>query len=137
MYTRRAEWSDVWMDVATALARRSSCIRSRVGAVIVHDNYRVWPGFNGPPPGHLNCDRGGCPRGNKSFSELPSGSSFSSPQGFCTAVHAEMNAKKKFLDAGMTVDSKTFIYTTREPCAGCWTGLLDIGFLRPQVIWSR
>lgn len=121
--------------MARAVAPRSSCIRSQVGAVIVRDNMWTFVGYNGPSKGKPNCDKGGCPRGRKSFEELPSGAAFDMDEGFCTAVHAEINALSKFL-AVMSVTPSTMLYTTREPCAGCWQKLLSAGFLVSQVVWA-
>jgi hypothetical protein len=28
------------------------------------------------------------------------------------------------------------LYTTREPCEKCWDELIELGFMRDQVIWS-
>lgn len=121
--------------MAAAVAKRSSCIRSQVGAVIVHDNFWTYVGYNGPSRGKVNCDDGGCPRGRKSFEELPSGSGFDGYVGFCTAVHAEINALSKFL-GHRPVNGRTILYTTREPCAGCWHKLLAAGFTTDQIVWG-
>jgi dCMP deaminase len=107
-----------------------------VGAVVVVDNQDVYVGYNGPESGAINCDKGGCPRGQKSFDELPSGAAFDSRTGFCTAVHAEINALRKYLASSRNgVTSKAVLYTTREPCHRCWTQLLAAGFSINQIVW--
>ena len=142
MDSSRADWSEVWLDVATAVAKRSSCGRSLVGAVLVLMNVDSYVGYNGPRKGELNCDQGGCPRGLKSFEELPSASSFDGV-GRCTAVHAEMNALLRFQHSNQTTHvsvrrlmlSHSVLYITREPCEDCWHQILRTGMTRDQVVW--
>lgn len=118
------------------MANRSSCVRSQVGAVIVVDNRDTYVGYNGPESGAVNCDEGGCPRGKKTFDELPSGAAFNGRAGFCTAVHAEINALRKYMAASRVgVTSKAVLFTTREPCHQCWTQLLAAGFTVNQIVW--
>lgn len=133
---RRADWPEVWLGVAQAVAGRSSCVRAQVGAVVVVDNQLTYVGYNGPESGETNCDQGGCPRGQKSFEELPSGAAFNGREGFCTAVHAEINALQKYLRVHIDVTSRAVLYTTREPCHQCWTQLLAAGFTVNQIVWS-
>lgn len=134
--SHRADWPTVWLGVAQAVAQRSSCIRSQVGAVIVVDNQETYVGYNGPESGETNCDKGGCPRGQKSFDELPSGAAFNSLAGLCTAVHAEMNALRKYLKAHPEgVTGEVVLFSTREPCQGCWMQLLMAGFTTNQIVW--
>ncbi|QKY78613.1 deoxycytidylate deaminase [Streptomyces phage Dryad] len=119
------------------MAERSSCVRSQVGAVVVLDNQETFIGYNGPESGEVNCNNGGCPRGLKSFEELPSGHVFRG-EGYCTAVHAEINALRKYLRAHPEgVTSKAVLFTTREPCHKCWTELLAAGFTINQIVWSN
>jgi deoxycytidylate deaminase len=46
----RASWQDTWLEVAFAIAKRSSCTNRQVGCVIVDTTNRpVATGYNGPP----------------------------------------------------------------------------------------
>ncbi|AVP41401.1 deoxycytidylate deaminase [Streptomyces phage Yara] len=131
MTSVRKPWEEVWLNVARDVADRSSCVRDQVGAVVVLDNYHVWIGYNGPAAGQLNCCDGGCPRGLKSLAEQPRGGSY----GDCTAVHAEVNAIHKMLESWGYYEDGMILYTTREPCTGCWGKILASGFSKEQVIW--
>lgn len=133
--SHRADWPTVWLGVAQAVASRSSCIRSQVGAVVVVDNQETYVGYNGPESGETNCDKGGCPRGRMTFEELPSNSPFDITEGYCSAVHAEINALRKYLKVHRIVTSKAVLFTTREPCHMCWTELLKAGFTGNQIVW--
>ena len=49
------------MKIADIAKRRSNCMKSSVGAVIVNENNRVVStGYNGTPQGLLSCFRMGC-----------------------------------------------------------------------------
>src|SRR5262245_13898137 len=51
---RRPTWDETWLVVADAIALRSVCSRSQVGAVIVSPTNRiVATGYNGPPSGWI------------------------------------------------------------------------------------
>lgn len=46
----RPSWDETWLNVAVVIARRSTCVRAQVGAVIVDPKNRVVAtGYNGPP----------------------------------------------------------------------------------------
>ena len=49
------------MKMADVAKRRSNCMKSSVGAVIVNDSHRVVStGYNGTPQGLKSCFRSGC-----------------------------------------------------------------------------
>ena len=53
------------MKIADIARRRSNCMKSSVGAVIVNDNNRVVStGYNGTPIGLISCFKDGCNRCN-------------------------------------------------------------------------
>lgn len=125
------------------MAKRSSCARSQVGAVLVVDNFWTFVGYNGPEAGRTNCDEGGCPRGLLTNEQLPHGARFDGV-GECCAVHAEINAMLKFQHHYWSTDKEVFkliletcvLYTTREPCEKCWPDIRK--WLRTdQVVWSK
>ncbi len=65
-YTRegrytRPNWDDYFMLIAESVASRASCPRASVGVVIVStDNRILSTGYNGSPPGELDCLEAGC-----------------------------------------------------------------------------
>jgi dCMP deaminase len=108
----RATWDQTWLRVAMAVAQRSRCVNSAVGAVVVtYDNRLNSTGYNGPPRGlKLDGDCAGwCPRaqGEKT---IPSDYSA------CASIHAEVNA---LLRADATVIENGKMYVTRAPCINC------------------
>ena len=45
----RPTWDEYFMDFAMLTARRSTCLRRQVGAVIVQDKHIIATGYNGAP----------------------------------------------------------------------------------------
>jgi len=57
----RPTFDEIYMDVVDVIARRSTCLRKRVGAVITYDHRILSHGYNGVPSGHEHCcDTGKC-----------------------------------------------------------------------------
>ena len=74
----------MFMMMAEAAARRSTCRRLNVGAILTYQNNVVSIGYNGPPPGEPHCYGGDC--------GVP----------MCTrSIHAEFNAIVRAADAGL------------------------------------
>ena len=75
-----------YLDIAAAVAARSTCLRRQYGAVIVKNDTIVSTGYNGAARGVLNCcDSGECWR---EANGIPHGEQYEK----CQAVHAEANA---------------------------------------------
>jgi dCMP deaminase len=74
-----------FLNIALSVAKRSTCLRRKFGAVIVKDNTIVGTGYNGTARGVVNCYEVGC---IKDEMGAPSGKAYD----FCPAVHAEENA---------------------------------------------
>lgn len=72
------------MHLADLAARRSNCMKRRVGCVLVRGGRVISTGYNGTPRGLQNCNEGGCPRCNIGEG---SGQSLSS----CLCMHAEVS----------------------------------------------
>ena len=83
-FSGRPDKDTYYLDIALAVAKRSTCLRRRYGAVIVKDDVIIATGYNGSPRGEVNCcDCGICKRADK-----PRGEGYE----LCPAVHAEQNA---------------------------------------------
>ncbi len=68
MAHQRPGLDDYFMEIALVVAKRSTCLRRQVGAVIVKGKQIVSTGYNGAPAGHVHCADIGCARAN-----VPSG----------------------------------------------------------------
>ena len=75
-----------YLDIAAAVAARSTCLRRQYGAIIVKNDMVLSTGYNGSSRGRLNCcDLGECWR---EAHHIPHGEQYEK----CQAVHAEANA---------------------------------------------
>ena len=109
----RPDWTDYFLNLAHAVAARTSCPRvihlGGVGAVLVGSNHRVLGiGYCGAPPGQPQCDEEGCLIVNG---------------GCVRTVHAELNA---LLHAQSSQRPKT-LYCTLSPCMSCFNAALAAG----------
>jgi dCMP deaminase len=110
----RPGWPYYFLRIAQAVAERSDCRRSKVGAVIVDAGLRiVSTGYVGTAPGEPGCLAGVCPRGLRTTAEVPPGSAYND----CISFHAEVNA---LLYSDRTRHENGCIYVTREPCHWCY-----------------
>ena len=83
----RPNWDEYFMEVAELTAKRSTCLRRQVGAVIVKDKRIVATGYNGAPRGRINCcDLGYCTKKQLLPNQRHGG------YDACRSVHSEQNA---------------------------------------------
>ena len=72
------------MEIASLVAKRSTCGRRKVGAILVRDKRVLATGYNGPPTGIPHCIDVGCLREEMG---IPSGERHE----LCRGLHAEQN----------------------------------------------
>lgn len=130
----RLDFCEYGLLLAEAVALRADCTRRRVGAVIIDSHRRiVGTGYNGAPPGRPGClTSGACPRGQKTYAEIPLASTYAPGAAGvnCIALHAEENA---LLHSSRLDRDGATIYITDEPCPNCSRILAGSG-LR-QAVW--
>ena len=123
---RRPSWDEYFMDMAVLTAKRSTCLRRQVGAVIVKDKHIIATGYNGAPRGVPHCDeKGGCLRQQLN---VPSGERHE----LCRALHAEQNAIIQVATLGQSIEGGT-IYVTNQPCVICAKMIINAGIRRIVV----
>ncbi len=117
----RPTWDEYFMEMAEVTAKRSTCLRRHVGAVIVQDKHIIATGYNGAPRGIEHCGEreGGCLREQLG---IPSGEKHE----LCRALHAEQNAIIQAATLGQSVEGAT-IYVTNQPCVICAKMLINAG----------
>ena len=120
---RRPPWDEYFLEICAVVAKRSTCLRRRVGAILVKDRRILTTGYNGAPRGLRHCaELGGCPR---EMQGVPSGERHE----LCRALHAEQNAIiQAALHGVSTVGAITYI--TNQPCALCAKMLINAGVER-------
>ena len=110
----RPSWDDYFLGITFQVAKRSTCDRAQVGAIIVKDRRILTTGYNGAPAGLPHCDEVG---------HLMVG-------GHCVrTLHAEQNAIIQAALHGVTVAGGT-IYVTHQPCLTCAKMIINAGIRR-------
>lgn len=119
----RLSWDQYFMEIAKVVAQRSTCLRARVGCVIVKDRSIVATGYNGSPAGMPHCTEVGCLIYR---SEDPDGN----PEENCyRTIHGEINAISQAARRGVSID-RADVYVTHSPCMHCLKTLLNTGVRR-------
>jgi dCMP deaminase len=122
----RPSWDEYFMEMAMLTAKRSTCIRRNVGAVIVQDKHIIATGYNGAPKGIPHCDEiGGCLRERMN---IPSGERHE----LCRALHAEQNAIIQAATLAQSIEGAS-IYITNQPCVICAKMIINAGIKRIVV----
>jgi len=131
MNTKRIGKQDYYLNIATEVSKRGTCLRRNFGAVIVNHDEIVSTGYTGAPRKAKNCvDIGHCPRDE---SKIPSGERYE----LCRSVHAEMNAvihasRKEAIGGimylmGIEVGSGKPVPDGAEPCLLCKRVIINAG----------
>ena len=111
-----------FMKLAYQYAEQSTCVRRKVGAVIVKDNIQLSGGYNGAPSGLQHCTNETCIRKKLNIS---SGQQHEK----CRGAHGEMNAISQAAKNGVNIDGST-IYCTTQPCIYCAKAIVNSGIKR-------
>lgn len=108
-----------FMNIASVVSQRSTCLRRKVGAVLVDTSKRIIAtGYNGAPSGLMHCNVVGCLRDEL---KIPSGKDHQ----LCRALHAEQNALMQVSDRALIKGST--LYCTTSPCIICAKLLANFG----------
>jgi dCMP deaminase len=118
----RPPWDVYFMRIAREVAERSTCLRRKVGAVLVRERRILTTGYNGAPRGIKHCSERGCLREELN---VPSGERHE----LCRGLHAEMNALLQAAVHGVQVNGST-LYCTNTPCSLCSKMLINAGIGR-------
>jgi dCMP deaminase len=113
-HAERPPWDEYFMQITFEVAKRSTCPRAAVGAVIVREKRILTTGYNGSPMGLPHCTEAGCLMVND----------------HCVrTLHAEQNAIIQGALHGVDVSGST-IYVTHQPCLVCAKMAINAGIKR-------
>ena len=115
----RPTWEEYFMDITHLVAKRSTCLRRQVGAVLVRDKKILATGYNGAPSGLDHCLEIGCLREKLG---IPSGERHE----LCRGLHAEQNAIIQAAYHGVEIRGAT-LYCTNHPCIICSKMIINAG----------
>jgi dCMP deaminase len=115
----RPSWENYFMDITTLVAKRSTCTRRAVGAIIVKDKRVLSTGYNGAPSGIEHCIEIGCLREKL---DVPSGERHE----LCRGIHAEQNAIIQAAYYGVSIND-SILFCTNLPCSICAKMIINSG----------
>ena len=127
----RIDKMNYYLDIAKAVAGRSTCLRKKSGAVVVNNDEIISTGYSGAPRGRENCiDLGYCCK-KKIFPDVRH-----SGYDACRSVHAEQNAiisasRRDTIDStlylvGINYKDHTYVENA-NPCALCKRMIINSG----------
>lgn len=119
MSEKRPDWHSYFMDIAEIVSKRSTCIRRKVGALIVKDKRILSTGYNGAPSNLPHCWEKGCLREKLN---VPPGHRHE----LCRGLHAEQNAIIQAAYHGVSIKD-AILYSTHLPCSICMKMLINAG----------
>lgn len=125
---------EYYLNIAKEVSIRSTCMMSRIGAIIVKDDQIVATGYNGAPRSTKDCyGHNLCMRRKLN---IPSGQRYE----LCRSVHAEQNAIINAARAGVSLlNGDMFIYGIKQstgetinvfPCFICKKMIINAGIVR-------
>jgi dCMP deaminase len=116
----RLSWDQYFLMITRQVAERSTCLRAKVGAVIVRDRSILATGYNGAPAGMPHCLDVGCLIYR---SETPDGEL---EENCFRTIHAEINAIAQAARNGSAIRDAS-VYITHSPCIHCLKTLVNTG----------
>jgi len=122
----RPSYDEYFMEMAHVVAKRSTCLRRKVGAILVKDKHILSTGYNGAPKGMDHCSETGCLREHMN---IPSGERHE----LCRGLHAEQNVIIQAAVFGTSIKGST-LYCTYTPCVVCVKMLINAGVL--EIIYA-
>lgn len=102
------------LEVAQVIAKRSTCSRRAVGAVLSREGRILSTGYNGAPAGMDHCDH-----------TIDDDPAITCPY----VIHAEANAILFAAKHGVATEGAD-LYTTLTPCDNCAKMIINAGILR-------
>ncbi len=117
--SERPSWDTYFMDITFLVAKRSTCMRRAVGAIVVKDKRILSTGYNGAPTGIKHCSEAGCLRAEM---KVPSGEKHE----LCRGIHAEQNAIIQAAFHGVGIKGAT-LFCTNLPCSICAKMIINAG----------
>ena len=113
----RPHWNEYFIEMAFLVSKRSTCLRRKVGAVIVIENQIISTGYNGAPKNVRHCAETGCLREQM---QVPTGQRHE----LCRGIHAEQNAIIQAAINGSSIKGGE-LYCTNQPCVICSKMLIN------------
>ena len=122
----RPSYDEYFMEMANVVSKRSTCLRRKVGAILVKDKHILSTGYNGAPKGLKHCSEVGCLREELNVSP-------GERHELCRGLHAEQNAIIQAAVFGISIKNSV-LYCTNTPCVVCVKMLINAGV--KEIVYS-
>jgi len=137
MQSKRPSKDWYYIGIAKEVSKRATCLRRKIGAILVVDDEIRATGYCGSPRGAKNCvDLGFCIRQRDG---IPSGERYE----YCKSVHAEQNvlisaARRDIIGGTMYISGEDLVGDLKsknpnvwiEPCSLCKKMIINAGVVR-------
>ncbi|MBB5021905.1 deoxycytidylate deaminase [Desulfurispira natronophila] len=125
----RPDWDEYFFNITLEVARRASCLRRQIGAIVVRDKRIIATGYNGAPPGvRSSMEIGSCLRDERG---IASGTHHE----ICRGLHAEQNAILQAARFGTSAQGST-LYCTHQPCSICAKIIIGAGIVEVKYLYG-
>jgi dCMP deaminase len=114
----RISREEMYFGICDVLRKRSTCLRGKVGCIVVRDRRVIAMGYNGAPLGTPHCFELGC--------NVPDDQHILGCQ---RAIHAEANAIAFAARGGVNSDGCE-VWCTHGPCLNCAQLMLSAGIVK-------
>ena len=126
-------WDETFIEIAESFAAHSSCVKRKVGAILVKDLRIISTGYNGTPSGLVNCDE--VFKDGSLVGHLLNGTEITHHE-FSERfeIHAEQNCLLTAAKNGISVKDCS-LYITTAPCVNCAKIIIAAGI--KKVIYKE
>ena len=115
-----------FLKTAYLLGQKSKCVSKQVGAVIAKDKRIISTGYNGTPPGFLNC--------NEVFNSEDFDREKHHKWSKIYEIHGEMNALMFAAKNDIGVEGAE-IYTILQPCDDCLKNIIAAAIKKVYYVY--
>ncbi|MFA6431684.1 MAG: cytidine/deoxycytidylate deaminase family protein [Candidatus Margulisiibacteriota bacterium] len=119
---KRPSWDEYFLKITYDVAERATCIKRKVGSIIVKEHRILSSGYNGAPKGFSHCSEDTCIRKQM---DVSSGHRHE----LCRGLHAEQNAIIQAAWHGVSIEGGT-LYCTYQPCVICVKMMINAGIVK-------
>lgn len=125
---KQLKWDKTFLKIAKLVSEHSTCIKIKVGAILVKDKRIISIGFNGVPSGEIHCEDVFSNINKESF--IDEHFKFQQKE----EIHAEVNCISFSAKHGIETNNTT-LYCTLTPCRDCAKLIIQSGIKR--VVYSE
>lgn len=120
---KKKSWHRTFMSIAREFAEHSTCIKYKIGAVLVKDLRVISAGYNGVPSGMRHCE--------DEFAGFPMDNEQNRTRHHEFArkyeLHAEQNCIAYAARNNIGIDDSCVLYVTHSPCSDCTKLIIAAG----------